>query len=218
MMVKFIGKIALLVCGILTLMSCNNGRNGSAPSENTEQKEVAVKPRTTVRVIVYDDFNEQLADKTIASLRHVFDNVIVTTDIKIPATAYYQARNRYKAHLVIDWEREAYPNYNEVLVGFTRYDVSTKVHGHEDYGVMGLTLTKKKGAVISTFRLHKNQQESEFLKLALHELGHAFGLPHCKHSETCYMRDANQANHFPELTDFCPSCKTFLQKKGWHLR
>jgi archaemetzincin len=79
---------------------------------------------------------------------------------------------------------------------------------------MGLGFEPGNACVISTFRLSKTNFAAQFYKVALHELGHTQGLPHCP-NKTCLMRDAEGSNHLDEETGFCPSCKAYLKSKGW---
>jgi len=81
---------------------------------------------------------------------------------------------------------------------------------------MGLGDQPGNACVLSTYRLSKTNLLSQLNKLALHELGHTQGLPHCD-NQKCFMRDAEAGNHFDEETDFCDSCKSFLKRKGWFL-
>jgi archaemetzincin len=57
----------------------------------------------------------------------------------------------------------------------------------------------------------------QFYKVAIHELGHTQGLPHCE-NKTCYMRDAEGGNPLEEEVDFCKTCKMFLKNRGWVLK
>jgi archaemetzincin len=81
-----------------------------------------------------------------------------------------------------------------------------------DYGIFGLGLRPGNICVVSTFRLLKNvskQKTYERLsKVALHEIGHNLGLPHCTYHKECMMNDANgtiqQIDN--EKVWFCAKC------------
>jgi archaemetzincin len=83
-----------------------------------------------------------------------------------------------------------------------------------DWGVMGLGLQPGNACVISSFRLSKTDLRNQLFKVAIHELGHTQGLPHCRNL-SCFMRDAEGKNPIDQETDFCPKCKAILKKKGW---
>lgn len=57
----------------------------------------------------------------------------------------------------------------------------------------------------------KEHFDENFLKLSLHELGHAFGLPHC-HAQHCYMVDAEHKMKFSQTAGFCESCMKYLNE------
>jgi archaemetzincin len=53
----------------------------------------------------------------------------------------------------------------------------------------------------------------KLLKVALHELGHNFGLPHCSNT-TCIMADAKGKDHLENEVGFCIICRKNLATKG----
>ena len=76
---------------------------------------------------------------------------------------------------------------------------------------MGLGFQPGKACIASNFRL---RDKKNFFKVALHELGHTTGLPHCP-EKTCFMRDAEGGDPTGEESGFCTKCKNYLIKKGW---
>ncbi len=63
-------------------------------------------------------------------------------------------------------------------------------------GIMGFGYLPGNACVISNYRLGKYPQtqiqlNEKLLKVALHELGHNFGLPHCP-DEQCIMIEAKE--------------------------
>ena len=210
------GNVKLLCLLCLLFISCVN--------KPSDEKKVEVSG-TQLCIYMYDDFPQSEMDRLQKDLALVFDNVESKGCLQFPAEAWYAPRKRYRAPKLLDYQETLFScktterGKSEYILGLTTKDISLKYKEHEDWGVMGLSYRNKGVSVISTFRLggvQKMNKES-FIKLALHELGHAAGLPHCNKSKTCLMRDAKGKNYFPELTEFCPSCKSYLQKKGWHL-
>ncbi|MGB3008377.1 MAG: matrixin family metalloprotease, partial [Chitinophagaceae bacterium] len=100
-----------------------------------------------------------------------------------------------------------------VYVGITMNDISTTKGDVFDYGVMGLGFMPGHACVASNFRL---REKKNFFKVAIHELGHTTGLPHCP-DKTCYMRDAEGGDHTNLEKGFCPDCKKHLVNCGWNL-
>lgn len=204
-----------LMFSMQLFVSCNN--KDEAKEAKTEVK-TASKRQKTVHVYFFEGFNPSLGNSTVDELRQTFDSVSFEGVIPFPDSAYYAPRNRYKADKLVKHLRQLQASPSELVVGFSPKDISDRVHGYEDFGVMGWTRHSLHSSVVSTHRLaDKSRLQSDFVKLVLHELGHADGLPHCKNSVSCYMRDANKQNHFPELDGFCDKCKTHLSKRGWNL-
>lgn len=83
----------------------------------------------------------------------------------------------------------------------------------------GLGLRPGRVCVIYRFRLRKNVSKKQMLvrlkKVALHEIGHNFGLPHCTNHKECMMNDADgtikQVDR--ERIWFCEKCWDKLKKK-----
>ncbi|MDI9874940.1 matrixin family metalloprotease [Flectobacillus rivi] len=103
-----------------------------------------------------------------------------------------------------------------VFIGLTNKDISNTKGSVKDFGVLGLGYSPGKACVASTFRLDKKARQEQLFKVAIHELGHTQGLPHCKQMH-CFMRDAEGKNPTNEEKEFCKDCKKQLQKKGWKL-
>jgi archaemetzincin len=80
---------------------------------------------------------------------------------------------------------------------------------------MGLGYQPGKACVISLFRLgNKNNLSERLYKVAIHELGHNNGLPHCKENG-CYMMDAEGKMKLDDEQFFCKKCRYFLMNKSF---
>ena len=207
--------VLIMAVSMSMICSCSN-KEESKETKREDVKAVA-NTKKIVHVYFFEGFNKSLGDNTMKELKHTFDSVAFEGVIPFPDSAYYAPRSRYKADKLVKHLRQLQAS-SELVVGFSSKDISDRVHGYEDFGVMGWTRISLHSSVVSTYRLSdKSRLQSDFVKLVLHELGHADGLPHCKNSVSCYMRDANKQNHFPELDGFCDKCKTHLSKRGWNL-
>jgi archaemetzincin len=129
--------------------------------------------------------------------------------------AYYRPRNRYRADSLIHWFNRTTPA-GYVTLGLTSKDISTTKGSHEDFGIMGLGNRPGNACIASSFRLSNGNKAEELFKVAIHELGHTQGLPHCP-NRYCFMRDAEGGNTTGEEKEFCPECKQRLISKGWKL-
>lgn len=129
----------------------------------------------------------------------------------IPQSAYYAPRNRYRADKIIALQRAEYKGYNNIVImGVTKKDISTTVHGYKDYGIMGLGYKPGNSCVVSSFRI---PDKKNLHKVVLHEFLHSRGLPHCqKDDPLCYMKDAKGKGNVAIQQYLCPSCKKNLQR------
>lgn len=183
------------------------------------EERIEAVPQKTIHVYFFEGFNKSLGENTLNELTHTFDSVVFEGEICYPDSAYYKPRDRYKADKIVKHLRSLQGTSTDLVIGFASKDISDKVHGYDDFGVMGWTRHSLRSSVVSTYRLKDRDRWSEdFVKLVLHELGHSDGLPHCKKANACFMRDANKQNHFPELDGFCDYCARHLAKHGWHIK
>jgi archaemetzincin len=168
-----------------------------------------------VRVQPFSDVPDEMINTLFTKLKKIYPYVILNRPIDLPASAYYAPKNRFKADTIICFLR-INALKNEKYIGITSKDISHAKGKIKDYGIMGLGFQPGNSCVISSFRISKVNKSEQLFKLAIHELGHNFGLPHCKNSN-CYMRDAEGKNHFDEESSLCQNCKKYLIKFGWKL-
>lgn len=183
----------------------------ASPSVATKQEKPAEK-RIRIQPLG-SGCSEAFIREAIGQIRRYVSNVELSPRVDLPASAYYRPRGRYRADSLIQWMgRQA--KRDEVILGITTVDISTTKNEHVDWGVMGLGFCPGNAAVASPYRM-KNR--ADFWKVAIHELGHTVGLPHCP-VNTCFMRDADGGNPKAEEKEFCPKCRGVLVKAGWSLR
>ncbi|MDR6459553.1 archaemetzincin [Chryseobacterium vietnamense] len=191
---------------ILFLMhSCSEKKKGV--------KEKAEKPAVTILIQPFKDINQDTVVKIAEEIKNVYPNVKVLNAIDFPANTYYKERNRYRADSIIKFLNNK-TKEGFVVIGLTSKDISATRGKIKDFGIMGLGYRPGKACVASNFRLSKENRDEQFYKIAIHELGHTQGLPHCP-EKMCFMRDAEGKNPTNEETDFCKKCKTFLINKNW---
>lgn len=151
----------------------------------------------------------------VEKIRKVYPAVQMKPPLPLPAFAFHAPRNRYRADSILRFLKGRTPR-SEVTIALTNKDISTTKDGIKDWGVMGLGHRPGNACVASTFRLAKKNKHEQLFKVAIHELGHTQGLPHCPDA-SCFMRDAEGGNPTDEEKGFCISCKRFLIDKGWQL-
>ena len=151
-------------------------------------------------------------------LRKYFPNVrVMPNNINLPSQYFNKERNRYLASGLLD-ELAKHRN-NDAVIGVTDYIIFKPNKKSDTFGIMGMSYTNTFKSVVSTkIPLNgKEQSKDNICKLALHELGHGFGLKHCP-NETCYMVDAEGTMKIENAIGFCESCKHVLNSKGWIIK
>lgn len=145
--------------------------------------------------------------------------VTITATVEMPAAAWYAPRNRYRADTIIAIlaRSKQYAAYDKVIA-ITGKDISTTKGQYPDWGILGLGFCPGKSCVVSTRRLKKSATGTRHLqertvKVALHELGHTFGIPHCANSSKCLMRDAGGTVKSVDAEEkyLCPKCRGMLE-------
>lgn len=190
---------------LLLLMSCKeNKKTGGAPNQQPQG--------VHVKIIPLGNINNRSIDTVFARIKDILPKTELLAHEPLPENTYYKPRNRYRADSIISI-LSGRAGKDEVWLGITSEDISTTKNNNPDSGIMGLGYQPGNACVISDYRL---RNKNSIFKIAVHELGHTTGLPHCPQIN-CYMRDAKGGNPTDEETGFCTSCKKHLVAKGWHL-
>lgn len=151
-------------------------------------------------------------------LRKYFPNVrVMPNNINLPSQYFNKERNRYLASGLLD-ELAKHRN-NDAVIGVTDYIIFKPNKKSDTFGIMGMSYTNTFKSIVSTKTPlnGKEQSKDNICKLALHELGHGFGLKHCP-NETCYLVDAEGTMKIENAIGFCESCKHVLNSKGWIIK
>lgn len=170
-----------------------------------------------ITMVNFDKVPENYISSSIQTLQKNFKiDTIHLVPSNLPKETFYAPRNRYRADKLIKHLKEEYST--QKVIGITTKDISTTSGKHEDWGIMGLAYRPGKSCIVSThrtFRGAKNEshKQERLAKVVTHEFGHTLGLPHCKNSETCVMRDANgKVSTVDEVNEFCSSCRNQIRQ------
>jgi archaemetzincin len=136
--------------------------------------------------------------------------------LELPAGAYYEPRQRYRAETILAFLDRIGREKGVKVIGLTSVDISTTKGRYEDWGIFGMANIGGPSCIVSTYRLGRGKVDPALFagrvtKVVIHELGHALGLPHCETSG-CVMHDAEGKISTIDRSDgrFCPHCKKKL--------
>ena len=145
-------------------------------------------------------------------------SVLLSRDL--PKEAYNAPLGRYRAERILVELAPWLPKGGLRILAVTEADISAPKNGVPDWGVMGLASYDLPVAVISSCRARRtasrpSQTLERLGKLAVHELGHTLGLPHCP-SPRCDMQDAcGGAARLDRSIGLCEHCRENLRSKGF---
>ena len=204
----------------MCIASCKGKQNTTHSEDAVEDSFPPCCPPTdfVVSLVRLDGFSKAEAETVKRDLeKHLpyicFAYVYVEDkSVDVPASCLYKPRNRYWAGKILDLLKVTNPDEasNWVRIGLTDKDISTSVHGHYNYGVMGLSYRPSSSCVVSTFRL---KHRKDLWKIVVHEFLHSRGLPHCgKDNPKCIIQDAHGKDTNYMKNDLCNDCKKKLQK------
>ena len=138
--------------------------------------------------------------------------------VAVPKSAYYPKRKRYRAERLLETLAGLLPADGQRILGLTAADISTSNGKISDWGVLGLGSIDGSACVISSFRAGRAVApaiaEIRLAKVAVHEIGHTFGLSHCP-THGCIMHDAEGKIATTDSEyDLCAICRKLLTDAG----
>jgi len=153
----------------------------------------------------YGNINTDYVDSVAAAFTKMYQSKVILLETKVlPASSFVNIKSpRYRADVLIRLLKTQKPDSIDFIIGITDKDISTTKRDafgnikkpesrYKDWGVFGLGYRPGAACIISTFRLTHSSKKvfvGRLQKVALHEIGHNYGLPHCK-TEYCVMQDA----------------------------
>lgn len=154
------------------------------------------------------------ARRTIEATFDCICNILNGQDI--PQQAYDERREQYLSTSLLRNILTQCPKDAMKILGVTDVDIFVPVLTF----VFGQAQLNGRAAIVSTYRLRQEfyglvpNDEVMMQRLGkeiIHELGHTFGLVHCK-NPLCVMHFSNFIGEIDvKSSDFCPSCKRILR-------
>ena len=210
-------KVACFLTVYMSLLALSCG-DGHKVDSRTEQVTVEKKEQLMpIQIYRYNDFSVSKAQFLKQELQRVYPSVELSNNpINLPEKYYYAPRDRYSGRGLLKDLRQY--KRGTVVLGLTNEVIYEPNEKSPTFGIFGIGSVGGHVAVISsTLPSKKKHSDEHLVKLMMHELGHSFGLSHCK-DEHCFMVDAEHGNKFSKTPSFCPQCKAFLNRKGWKMK
>jgi len=161
-----------------------------------------------IKIFFHKDVDTETREIVQEAIDSTFRLEVEQSDLPIDINkSYSKSRMQYNAEKILE-EVMKIANMFLVIVPFDIYVPGLNF-------VFGVALPQR-GAVIGISRLRygvDNIKYAERLRKTIkHELGHVFGLSHCRNP--CVMRFANSLYELDEKpSDFCAKCRNILRNK-----
>ncbi len=200
-------NILLVLLALPILISCSS----------KQEKAIALQP--------YNGFNLSLTDTIQVAIQNFYGlKAHILAPIEIPKATFVNVKSpRYRADKLIKLLKKNKPDSIDHILGLIAKDISTTKRDHlrkvkkpeskyKDWGIFGLGYRPGASCIVSSYRLKKKVSQGVYKdrlkKVCLHELGHNFGLKHCKSGAPCLMQDAVESIKTidKEPLALCPSC------------
>ena len=203
--------VALLLA--LTLGRANAQEAPPTPCSHVERV-------CTVAVQPFGDVDDETVQAVAGGLQSFYGfHVTVLDPVEHPDEAWYEPRRRWRAERLLAHLRASLPEGADRIIGVTEADISTTKGEHEDWGILGLANMPGRAAVVSLFRCRRRVADvpplERLRRVAIHELGHTLGLPHCP-TEGCFLMDGGGSVETVDRETFlCEDCRTGCGGGGW---
>ncbi|MFX0062561.1 MAG: Zn-dependent protease [Candidatus Hermodarchaeota archaeon] len=144
-------------------------------------------------------------DEHLIKVFSSISEVTLTSSIELPRSCWNSSRQQFQAGCLLSFAISSVAHKSSCLVLLI---IAEDAYIPSLQFVFGVA-SKAKGGVVSTFRL---EDDPDFLKKEIiHELGHAFGLQHCR--LPCVMTFSNNVSEAKlKNSMFCERCKEKLSQ------
>ncbi len=182
--------------------------NERPPADMAKHGLIAVLPLGAVD----EDVLRVVADSIQGLLRLPVD---VLHSVPLPRETFMESRNQYNAMAILKYLDENHSHNSLKTLAVTPRDLSNPILTY----VYGEAYMGGSAAVMSCARLtlgthgklvSREQFLDRVVKVAIHEIGHTFSIPHC-HTGRCVMRASNNLLELDEKLNYlCSYCEVFL--------
>ncbi len=140
---------------------------------------VAHRPRHEITLLTHDGVPAGVVDSVAYNISLLYGVRVKTITATVtPANSYLITHDAYDASMIT---RYLYKIQRKRVIGITANRIISNFKP-----MYGLSLRNRTSCVVSIADMDSTKLPSEASKVALHEIGHTFGLNHCK-DPYCYM-------------------------------
>lgn len=207
----------LIIITAFAFLSFNGCRSEQKPPVGKQLS--VVRKEHTIAILPFKGTDSVLLSRLTKEIKNSLNVTVSVLPVTIlPDYAFYEPRQRYIADSLLVFLSKLNNGSAEKIIGITTKDISTRKEPHENWGVLGLGSCPGEACVISSFRAGKAKVSDEkftrrMITLALHELGHTYGLEHCP-DYNCLMKDAQGKMNLDDGDSYCEKCKKLLTAYG----
>lgn len=189
------------------LLNAAVGKNGQSKAPVVKKVDIAGKDCILLMLSYSGEANVKQVKQNIEQFYGIQTTLVKAT---MPESASAHDRGRYNANKILAYLQQQYPN--KQVIALTSKDICTNMNGQDCWGVLGLSNMGKPYSVSSVSRI-KSDKENLLSKVAIHEVGHGLGLPHCKSGNPCLMKDAGGtiATIKRQPMKFCNDCTELIK-------
>jgi archaemetzincin len=152
-------------------------------------------PQRVVAIVPLGAVKQEYLERVVQEIQARMDvQVRIEPQRELPTEAFYKLRKRWRAEKLLAVLDANLPAGAWKVMGVTEAQISTTKGDIIDWGIAGLGRLGGQSCVVSSFIYKKHSKSKKVLlrrlgDLAVHELGHTLGFPHCE-VKGCVMADA----------------------------
>lgn len=166
-----------------------------------------------IKLISFGGFDSIFLNRIVEDIKKEFRSNIKLVEGHIDLTDYYDpARRQYNADQILMKLDQMHGNNESKIIGLFNVDIFIPIFTY----IFGQAHLKGRSGIASMFRLSNERYGikadnalliERFSKEIIHELGHTFGLIHCKVPD-CVMRSGTYVEDIDQKNaSFCENCK-----------